>query len=891
MTVLWEKIKKEAEKRTGKNKYFSEPIFTAVSIDLEKLYEYLGADRNGLTPDEVSERQEKHGKNEVAHEKADPWYHIVYHNLVNPFVILLLVLGIVSYLTDDIRATIVVAVMVVVSVLMRFIQEFRSSKAAEKLKSMVTNTVAVTRRDEEGNIQKLEIPFIELVMGDLIHLSAGDMVPADVRLIQSKDLFISQSVLTGESLPVEKYALPLKGNNANSQVNGHEANMLDSTSICFMGTNVVSGSGMALVVATGGKTYFGSMAKSIVEQRTVTSFDIGVNKVTFLLIRFILVMVPIIFVINGFAKHSWHDAFLFAIAVAVGLTPEMLPMVVTANLARGALAMSKRKVIVKRLSAIQNFGAMNILCTDKTGTLTQDRIILERHINIFGETSLEVLKYAYLNSYHQTGLKNLLDRAVLQHNELRHQLNIAQDYRMVDEIPFDFVRRRMTVVVEKEHNENLFVCKGAVEEILSICTGVEVEEDHTEPLTDKLRLIAVQEMNRQNEDGFRVVAVAYKKMPPIDRPYSVNDETNLVLVGFVTFLDPPKESAAPAIRALKSYGVDVKVLTGDNDVVTRKICREVGLDVSNVVTGNEITDLSDDQLAALAERTTVFARLNPVQKSRIIQVLKGKGHTVGYLGDGINDAAALRAADVGVSVDSAADIAKESADIIMLEKSLMVLEEGILKGREVFGNIMKYIKMTTSSNFGNVFSVLVASIFLPFLPMLPVHLLIQNLLYDFSQLSLPWDRMDEEFIRQPRKWDAGGISRFMLFIGPISSIFDIVTFLVMWYVFKANSIAHQSLFQSGWFIEGLLSQTLIVHMIRTQKVPFIKSTAALPVLVLTGVIMVVGICIPFSALGFSVSLVPLPWTYFIWLVVILLSYCLLTQVVKNWYIRKFKVWL
>ncbi|HEY6082571.1 MAG TPA: magnesium-translocating P-type ATPase, partial [Chitinophagaceae bacterium] len=599
----------------------------------------------------------------------------------------------------------------------------------------------------------------------------------------------------------------------------------------------------------------------------------------------------IIFVINGVTKHNWHDAFLFAIAVAVGLTPEMLPMVVTANLARGALAMSKKKVIVKRLNAIQNLGAINILCTDKTGTLTQDKIILERHINIFGETSLEVLKYTYLNSYHQTGLKNLLDRAVLEHTELRHQLNIAQDYRMVDEIPFDFVRRRMTVVVEKEHHENLFICKGAVEEILDTCSSVEVEEGHAEPLTDELRKTAIREMNKQNEDGLRVVAVAYKKMPPIDRPYSVQEEKGLILLGFVTFLDPPKETAAPAIKALKNHGVEIKVLTGDNDVVTRKVCREVGIDARKIVTGNEIIHLNDDELGKLAEETAVFAKLNPMQKAHIIRLLREKGHTVGYLGDGINDAAALRTADVGISVDTAADIAKESADIIMLEKSLMVLEEGILRGREVFGNIMKYIKMTTSSNFGNVFSVLIASIFLPFLPMLAVHLLVQNLLYDFSQLSIPWDRMDEEFIRRPRKWDANGIARFMVFIGPISSIFDIATFFLMWYFFKANSTAHQSLFQSGWFIEGLLSQTLIVHMIRTQKIPFIKSTASLPVLVLTGVIMLVGIIIPFSPLGASISLVGLPASYFVWLICILLGYCVLTQLVKNWYIRKFNAWL
>lgn len=895
MTELLEKLKKETEKRIGKNKYTSGFISHISSIDLETLYITLNSDKKGLSEEEVESRQDRFGKNEVAHEKSTSWYRMLYTNLVNPFVILLVVLGLVSYFTDDIRATIVVSVMVVVSVLMRFIQEFRSSRAAEKLKSMVNNTATVTR--QTGDIsQKLEIPFKELVPGDIVHLSAGDMVPADVRLTQSKDLFISQSVLTGESLPVEKYAflnttVPLPEAPREKMNGNHNNPMLESNNICFMGTNVVSGSGIALVAATGSNTYFGSMSKWITGRRSMTSFDIGVNKVTFLLIRFILIMVPVIFLINGFAKHDWRDAFLFAIAVAVGLTPEMLPMVVTANLARGALAMSKKKVIVKRLNAIQNFGAINILCTDKTGTLTQDKIILERHINIFGETSEDVLKFAFLNSYHQTGLKNLLDRAVLEHTELHHQLNIAEDYRMVDEIPFDFVRRRMTVVVEKEHNQNLFICKGAVEEILNICNGVEIGEGNAEILTDELRDLAIDQMNKQNEDGFRVVAVAYKKMPPIDRPYSVQDEQNLILSGFITFLDPPKETAGPAIQALKNHGVAIKVLTGDNDVVTRKICKEVGLDARHIITGNEINDLDDKALGQLAERTVVFAKLNPMQKTRIIQSLRELKHTVGYLGDGINDAAALRAADVGISVDTAADIAKESADIIMLEKSLMVLEEGILRGREVFGNIMKYIKMTTSSNFGNVFSVLIASIFLPFLPMLPVQLLVQNLLYDFSQLSIPWDRMDEEFIRRPRKWDPGSIARFMVFIGPISSVFDITTFFLMWYFFKANSMSHQYLFQSGWFIEGLLSQTLIVHMIRTRKIPFVNSTASLPVLVLTGVIMLIGIAIPFTPLGHSISLVPLPPVYFIFLIITLAGYYFLTQVVKNWYIKKFHSWL
>lgn len=894
MTQFWEKLKLESEKRLGRSKYSTELLQSLNCPNVESLFQFLKSDRRGLDTDNVKERQEKYGRNIILHEKPLPWYKMLIQNLWNPFIILLVILGVVSYFTNDTRATFVVVVMIVVSVIMRFFQEFRSSKASERLKSMVRNTATVTRRID-GNQLKTEIPFEELVRGDLVQLSAGDMVPADVRLIQSKDLFISQSVLTGESLPVEKYDFAEQQKirfikDTNRLMTPENQNVFENPSLCFMGTNVVSGSGTALVVAIGSKTYFGSMAKGIVGQRSMTSFDLGVNKVTFVLIRFILFMVPIIFVLNGAIKNNWHEAFLFAIAVAVGLTPEMLPMVVTANLARGALAMSKQKVIVKKLNAIQNFGAMNILCTDKTGTLTQDRIILERHIDIFGKTSLEVLHFTYLNSYHQTGLKNLLDRAVLEHSELRHQLNIAQDLTLVDEIPFDFVRRRMTVVVARENNEHLLICKGAVEEILEICQNVKVE-NQTQVLNENLKKKALDQMNLHNEDGFRVVGVAYKKMPPNNRPYGVQDENNLIFLGFVTFLDPPKESAAPAIKNLREFGVDIKILTGDNEIVTRKICREVGLEVRDVVTGSQISEINDSALSSLAERTVVFAKLNPMQKARIIQVLKRNGHTVGYLGDGINDSPALRMADVGISVDTGADIAKESADIIMLEKSLMVLVDGILNGRAVFGNIMKYIKMTASSNFGNVFSVLVASAFLPFLPMLPVHLLIQNLLYDFSQLSLPWDRMDDEFISKPRIWDASGIARFMVFIGPISSVFDITTFLLMWFFFKANSPSRQSMFQSGWFIEGLLSQTLIVHMIRTKKVPFFQSTASLPVLLLTGVIMVVGIYIPFSALGTRISLVPLPGTYFIWLFFTLSGYCLLTQFVKRLYIKKFKIWL
>ena len=593
---------------------------------------------------------------------------------------------------------------------------------------------------------------------------------------------------------------------------------------------------------------FGSLAKSVVGHRTLTSFDRGVNAVTWVLIRFILVMVPIVFLLNGFVKGDFKEAFLFAIAVAVGLTPEMLPMVVTANLARGAVKMAKQKVIVKRLNAIQNLGAMDVLCTDKTGTLTEDRVVMEKHRNIRGEVDLRVLEYAYLNSYYQTGLKNLLDRAVLDHVELEHQLDVLQHAEKIDEIPFDFLRRRMSVVVSNPSRERVLICKGAVEEVFAICTQVDLG-DQVLPFSDALCDEATAVVRALNEDGFRVVAVAHKTVPVSKDIYSVADEHDLVLAGFIGFLDPPKETAREAIAALHAHGVDVVVLTGDNDIVTRRVCRDVGIPADAVVLGSQLEGLSDDELQTAVQGVSIFAKLNPLQKARIIRALQQRGHTVGYLGDGINDAAALRDADVGISVDTATDIARESADIILLEKSLLVLETGVLKGREVYGNIIKYIKMTASSNFGNVFSVLVASAFIPFLPMLPVQLLVLNLLYDFSQLSLPWDRMDAEFLRIPRKWDTTGIARFMVWIGPISSVFDITTFLLLWFVFHAKGPGGEAIFQSGWFIESLLSQTLIVHMIRTEKIPFLQSRAAVPVLLLTSVIMGVGLYLPYSTTG------------------------------------------
>lgn len=869
----------------------SEKLLQAADMPTLEVRAWLGTPEGGLSEAEVAQRLDEYGPNEVAHEKPPAWYWMLGKNFRDPFIVVLLILGIVSELTGDLRATTVVAVMVLVSVLMRFIQEFRSSQAAEKLQAMVHTTATVLRQTkkelEDGMLflssEWREVPLEGLVPGDIVRLSAGDMIPADVRLLSTKDLFVSQSTLTGEALPIEKEATASQTTTGNAK-----SNPLERAALCFLGSNVVSGSATAAVIHTGNATFFGSLAKTVIGHRTLTSFDVGVNKVSWLLIRFMLVMVPIIFVINGFLKGDWKEAFLFGIAVAVGLTPEMLPMVVTANLAKGAFAMAREKVIVKKLNAIQNLGAMDILCTDKTGTLTQDKIVLIEYLNIHGKEAPSVLEYTYINSYHQTGLKSLLDRAVLEFVGLEKKLRIP-DMKKVDEIPFDFSRRRMSVVVAHE-GQHLLICKGAIEEILKVCTRAESGPEVV-PLTDALREEVGVLTREKNEDGLRVIAVAYKREPLRHDPFTVKDESDLILAGFVDFLDPPKETAAPAIQALKEDGVRVKVLTGDNELVTRHICKDVGLPIEQLALGSDIEAMDDGALADLADRTTVFAKVSPAQKARIVKALKSRGHTVGFLGDGINDAPALREADVGISVDTGTDIAKESADIILLEKSLLVVQIGVIKGRQVYGNIIKYIKMTASSNFGNVFSVMTASIFLPFLPMLPIHLLIQNLCYDFSQLALPWDTMNKEFLMKPRRWDPSGIARFMVCIGPISSIFDILTFLLLWYVFKANSPAHQSFFQSGWFIEGLLSQTLIVHIIRTPKIPFVQSWAAPAVTFTTAVIMGVGMFIPFTSLGKAIGMVPLPWTFFPWLLFILAAYCALAQVVKSWYIRKFQTWL
>lgn len=869
----------------------AEQLRSVAGLEATEALTSLHTQREGLETHIAHLRLHKVGPNEIAHEKVPSWPVQLYHTVRNPFVILLMILAVINYVTGDVRAFSVMTLMVAISVILRFTQEFRSNKEAQRLKAMVTTTATVLRqeRQEDGTDLTVacELPLEQLVPGDIIKLASGDMIPADVRLIASKDVFVSQASLTGESLPVEKFDT--------CPAESLQGSPLDLPNICFMGTNVVSGTAQAVVVATGGSTYFGSLARGVVGQRVDSNFDKGVNRVSWLMIRFMLVMVPTVFAVNGFLKHDWMEAFLFAVSIAVGLTPEMLPMIVTTNLAKGAMAMAKHKVIVKRLGSIQDFGAMNILCTDKTGTLTQDRIFLEEHVDLEGREDERVLELAYYNSYYQTGLRNQMDMAILGHSDLRESLDIDRAVQKVDEIPFDFQRRRMSVLVQREgETGHLLVCKGAVEEMLQVCTRFEsgdYPDVVVEGMTDEARTKALALVKRYNKEGFRVLAVGIRVLPGEKDVYAVADESDLTLVGFLAFLDPPKESATPALAALREHGVQVKVLTGDNGAVTKKVCKEVGLSVERVVLGPELDDLSDDELATLAEEVTVFAKLSPLQKGRIIQVLRGKGHTVGFLGDGINDAAALREADIGISVDSAVDIAKDSADIILLEKSLMVLEEGVIEGRKTSANIMKYLKMTVSSNFGNMFSVIGASAWLPFLPMLPIHILVNNLLYEFCQITVPWDNVDEEYIKQPKKWDTRDISRFMVFIGPLSSVFDYATYLLMWFVFHAVTPASQGLFQAGWFVESLLSQTLVVHLLRTAKVPFFQSRPSLPLLLSSLAVVGTGMVLPQTHLGAMIGMKPLPGLYYLWLLGVLVGYGLLVQTVKGWYIRRYQSWL
>lgn len=845
----------------------------------------LGSSANGHTAESAAEALRHHGSNTVAAGGRHSVLLDLLERCRNPLVVQLLVIATVCFLTDDIPSTVIVGGMVFLSVVLSYVQEARSTKAVEKLQKLVKTTVTVLRDGRE-----IEAPLEEIVPGDIVILAAGSLIPADLRILSAKDFFVTQSALTGESMPIEK--------NADASQPANRA-PFEFTNACFMGSNVLSGSARGIVVVTGSHTYFGSLAEKLGGKRELTAFDQGIKGFTWLMIRFMVVMVSATFLIVGLRNHQWTEALLFALSVAVGLTPEMLPMIITVCLSKGALMMSRKKVIVKHLHAIQNFGAMDVLCTDKTGTLTQDHVVLERYVDVTNRQSDDVLRYAYMNSFYQTGLRNLLDRAILAHTEL----DVERNCRKVDEIPFDFKRRRMSVVIDYE-DRHVLICKGAVEEVSGVCENYQVDED-INPLIRLIRDDLMDEYRHLSAEGYRVLAIAYREFDRTKQIFSVADESELTLLGYIAFFDPAKDTSAKAIDALTRSGVAVKILTGDNELVTRKVCNDVAMPIRKIVTGPQLAAMDEAGFAREVSEANVLARLTPDQKEKVIKTLRAKGHVVGFMGDGINDVLAMKAADVGISVDTAVDVAKESADIILLEKSLLVLEDGILEGRKVFGNIVKYIKMGASSNFGNMFSVVGAACFLPFLPMAPIQVLVNNLLYDFSQTGIPLDNVDQEYLDKPRRWNIRSIQKFMVFIGPISSIFDYATFFVMLYFFNTrvlhlaapagfagvgeypNNTYAAALFHTGWFVESLLTQTLIVHIIRTQRIPFFQSRASKSMLFTTVLVMAIGCWLPFSPLARLIGLVPLPGIFFVWLVVFLLSYSVLTHLVKTWFIRRF----
>ncbi len=851
-------------------------LIEVCSLPVPEALARLKTDVTGISTESAEERLDEYGRNELAHSKTLGFWGEIYHRCKNPLVIQLLIIAAISAAIGEMKSTVIVGGMVALSVGLSYILDRRSSNAVEALGKRVQSQVVLLRDGKE-----VELPISEVVPGDIVLLHAGSIIPADLRLITAKDFFVSQSVLTGESMPIEKKAEA-------SKING--GFVFELQNACFQGSNVLSGTARGVVVNTGTDTYFGSISERLTENRPETSFDKGVKSFTWLMIRFMSLMVFAVFMIVGLTKGNWIEALLFGLSIAVGLTPEMLPMIVTVNLAKGALTMSRKKVIVKQLTSIQNFGAIDILCTDKTGTLTQDRVILERHVDITGDESHDVLQYAYLNSFYQTGLRNLIDRAVLS----RIDLNVEGKCRLVDELPFDFQRRRMSVIVEYE-GDHVLICKGAVEEIYSVCSRYQVDEE-IYPLLGVIQSDLYEEVEKLNNDGYRVLAIAYKEFPATRETFNASDENDLILLGYIAFIDPPKESAAEAIAGLQNAGVKVKILTGDNSLVTKKVCRDVGIDASKLMTGEELKNLSAEAFAKSVEQYDIFTKLSPTQKEQVIHSLRQQGHVVGYMGDGINDSPSLRAADVGISVDSAVDVAKEAADIVLLEKSLLVLEEGIKEGRKVFANIIKYIRMGASSNFGNMFSVLGASYLFPFLPMKPVQILLNNLLYDFSQTGIPSDNVDPELVEKPLKWNISNIKKFMIFIGPMSSLFDYATYALMWIFFGcynyvtatgAQKIYFESLFQTGWFVESLLTQTLIVHIIRTKRIPFFKSHASTAMTLTTFIIMLVGAWLPYSPFAGSLGLVPLPYTFWFWIAGFLLTYSILTHFVKVWFLKKF----
>ena len=911
----------------NKKKELSEKLQTGNDLLLEAsrseaevlLQKYENTVEQGYNEDQVELAQDKYGKNQITHKDQDTLTKRLVESFINPFTVVLFVLAAIMIVFDliiplskgqpedaDPWGFSILIVMVALSGALRFVQEIRSSNASEKLKSMIRTTTCVVR---DG--KNIEVALDEVVLGDVVKLASGDMIPADLRILKCKDLFVGESSLTGESEPIEKTYKPLTFDHMNA---------LELSNLAFMGTNVVSGTATALVIATGDHTQFGSVARTLVGKRSKTSFDKGVNSVSWLLIRFMAIMVPTVFVVNGITKgavmggggSAWVEALMFGLAIAVGLTPEMLPMIVTAGLAKGALSMSKKKTVVKSINSIQNFGAMDILCTDKTGTLTEDEIALEYYLDIHGKEDDRILRHAFINSYYQTGVKNVMDTAILNHIKDGDMVGLIQNYIKVDEIPFDFTRRRMSVVVKSSSGKTQLITKGAVDEMLAICTHAD-NGAGVEPvlLTETVKKQILGHVERLSNEGLRVLCIAQKNNPSVEGVFGVQDESDMVLIGYLAFLDPPKESATAALKALKDHGVQVKILTGDSLAVTRCVASKVGLNADRFLIGQEITNMTDAELSAMCKEVTIFAKLTPQQKVRIVKLLKDDGHVVGFMGDGINDAGALKEADVGISVDGGVDIAKEFADIILLEKDLMVLEQGIIEGRKTFANIIKYIKMTASSNFGNMFSVVIGSALLPFLPMLPIQILVLNLIYDLSCISMSWDNVDSEYLKKPRKWEANSIGKFMWWIGPTSSVFDISCFVLMLFYIapsmmglplggsyaiwsdgftkltESQQAEFAAIFQSGWFVLSIITQTLVVHLLRTEKLPIIKSRASKYVTLPTLLAVIIGIVIPFTIFGEVIGMHWLPIEFFAWILLLAVLYAGLVTLFKGIFVRRY----
>ena len=848
----------------------------------QDIFRQFSTGEDGLNPVEADERLEEHGRNIIDAGNENSLFKRVKDAIINPFNIVLLAVAGVTLVTDVIIAdspswaTFLMLVFVIaVSGVISFVQSEKSNGAAKKLQKMISNRIDVIRNGSE-----VEIDIEEVVPGDIVKLASGDMIPGDVRFIETKDLFIDQSQLTGESNPVEKFA----------GIDDEGAAIAELDNVGFMGSNVVSGSARAVILATGNQTYFGSMARSLNTYQDKSSYEQNVNSISQLLIRFMVVMVPVIFIANFLTKGNWLESLMFGVTIAVGIMPEMLPVIMTSSLAKGAVNMSKKQTIVKRLGSIQTFGEMDVLCTDKTGTLTQDEIVLEKYMDVLGREDKRILRHAFLNSYFQTGLKNLMDAAIINRAEKEELSYLKEAYVREDEIPFDFSRRRMSVVLRDKAGKRQLITKGAVEEILSICSYIEID-GAVKPITRELVENAQRIATENNLEGIRVVAVAQKNDVHGVETFGVDDESDMVLIGFVGFLDPPKPSAESAIAALNRNGVRTVVLTGDTEGVAINICGRLGIPTDYTLTGAQVEAMDDGALKEACEKCRIFSKLSPYQKQRVVKAIQSNGHTVGYMGDGINDSLPLKQADVGISVDTAVDIAKEVADIILLEKDLNVLDAGVIEGRRTFVNMCKYLKMSVSGNFGNMFSVLIASIFLPFLPLLPLHILVQNILNDFAQLGMPFDHVEDEYICQPKKWDIPGIKKFMVYFGLLSTVLDVLCFLVLWHVFRFNRVDMAGYFQCGWFMFGVISQTVVIHAIRTPKIPFIQDRASKQLTLSTLLVVAATLLIGFTGLAGLFDLPVMVPGFALWLLLLMAVYCLLAQVLKTIYIRITKEWL